>query len=153
PVPLLPAGRLARLSRADAVRRQLRQAAAAPDILLSAPGSGGGGAPLRFQVVGPGAGSVPLPVSSQNGAVPFRRSTSPGGPPRRRDGAGAGAAAGGAGAAAAAAGGKPVKRVAQLLPWMLLTSSRLTATDLTRLASQRALGALLEYEIAFEAGA
>ncbi|GBF88665.1 hypothetical protein Rsub_01564 [Raphidocelis subcapitata] len=155
PIPMLPAGRRARFARVDALRRELADAAAAPDVLLSPPPhrsagrdgerAGGAASPLRFQVCGPGAASVPLPVASQNGAVPFRRASSP--PPAAAAPARRGPDAAAA-ATPAAAGARPAKRVTQVLPWLMLTTSRLTASDLTRLASQRALGALLEYEVA-----
>lgn len=38
----------------------------------------------------------------------------------------------------------PVAQVVQLLPWLLVTNGRLTTQDITRIATQRALGSLLE---------
>ncbi|WIA23589.1 hypothetical protein OEZ85_000301 [Tetradesmus obliquus] len=63
--------------------------------------------------------------------------------------AAAAAAAGGGSAAGAGGGVVPMrdKKVVQVLPWLLVSNGRLNSADLTRLATTRALGCLLEMRL------
>lgn len=134
---------LARSRRATTLREDMLQALEAPEIEMTAMAArvlASGGERVRLQYNNAsGSTAAPTAVAAQNGAVPFRRADG-------RLVQSPGASGGGlrfTGIRRADTLAKE-KKVVQLLPWLMVSNSRLGTKDITRLASARGLAGLLE---------